>query len=539
MIYRISAILAICAALFLSSCASESKTHRDSEVFRYNESAGITSLDPAFARSQSNIWAVNQIFNGLVELNADLHVNPSIAESWTISDSGRVYQFRLREDVYFHYSPHFEDSTRRVIARDFVFSFERLRSSELASPGAWTMNLVDTLYALSDQIFVIELREAFPPFLGLLSMQYCSVVPREVVEAEGGDFGRFPIGTGPFYHKVWYENEKLVLRKNPLYFEFEENTRLPYLESIAITFVPDKQTAFLEFLKGNLDFLSGIDASYKDELLTPFGELNPKYEDRFELHRQPYLNSEYLGFNRQLPADHPLMNPKIREAINTGFDRVSMMRYLRNNIGTPAAHGFIPDGLRQPHDAKYGYDCNPERAEELLEQSGYIEMGSPEITLTTNNSYVDLCEYIQGQLKQIGLNIRVDVVPPSTLRQMMSSGKVDWFRGSWIADYPDPENYMALFYSSNSAPNGPNYTRTNEPVLDSLYRLAKQTISDSIRRSLYFQMDEIVIDRAAIVPLYYDEVLRFTPKGIIGIEGNAMNLLTLKRVRKINSPHQP
>lgn len=532
MIYRITAIIAMCTGLLLTSCKSESAKYSEADVFRYNESAGITSLDPAFARSQSNIWAVNQLFNGLVQLDSALNVLPAIAKSWSISDSGTTYRFTLRDDVYFHYSNHFEDSTRRVVADDFVYSFQRLKSEELASPGAWTMNTVDTLYAVSDSVFVIELKNAFPPFLGLMTMQYCSVVPREVVEAEGNQFGRKPVGTGPFYHKVWYENEKLVLRKNPLYFEFDNGERLPHLESVAITFVPDKQTAFLEFIKGNLDFLSGIDASYKDELLTPTGALNPKYENDFRLLRQPYLNSEYLGLNQTLPLDHPLMNVKIRQAINLGFNRVEMMRYLRNNIGTPALNGFIPKGLRQPGDPEYGYEYNPKRAEELLREAGYFEAGAPEITLSTNNSYVDLCEYIQGQLKQIGMNIRVDVVPPSTLRQMMSSGKVEWFRGSWIADYPDQENYMALFYSENHAPNGPNYTRTTDDYLDSLYLEARSIVSDSARRKLYFEMDRHVMNRAVIVPLYYDEVLRFIPNGLIGLEGNPMNLLTLKRVRK-------
>ena len=532
MIYRITLILAIGTGFLLTSCKSDPVHFSEKEVFRYNESAGITSLDPAFARSQSNIWAVNQLFNGLVQLSSELKVFPAIAQSWTISDSGRVYRFVLRDDVYFHKSIHFKDSTRIVTARDFVYSFERLRSDELASPGAWTMNAVDSIYAVSDTVLVMELKESFPPFLGLLTMQYCSVVPREVVEAEGAQFGRNPIGTGPFYHKVWYENEKLVLRKNPLYFEFDGDDRLPHLEAVAVTFVPDKQTAFLEFIKGNLDFLSGIDASYKDELLTPLGELNPKYEDRFVLLRQPYLNSEYLGFNRQLPSEHPLMNRKVRQAINSGFNREAMMRYLRNNIGTPAEYGFIPLGLRQASDPNYGFTYDPIRAERLLEESGYFESGSPEITLTTNNSYVDLCEFIQGELRQIGMNISVDVVPPSTLRQMMSTGKVEWFRGSWIADYPDPENYMALFYSENTAPNGPNYTRTNDRYLDSLYLSARNTVSDSIRRRLYFQMDEHVVDEAVIVPLYYDEVLRFAPSGLEGLEGNPMNLLTLKRVRK-------
>ena len=130
-----------------------------------------------------------------------------------------------------------------------------------------------------------------------MSMRYCSVVPKEIVEYYGNDFRSNPIGTGPFKFKLWEENVKLVLRSNELYFEIDEKGKqLPYLEAIAITFLPEKQSEFLQFAKGKLDLLNSLDASYKDELLTPTGKLRAQYADRIQLLKGPYLNSEYLGF---------------------------------------------------------------------------------------------------------------------------------------------------------------------------------------------------------------------------------------------------
>ncbi len=128
-------------------------------------------------------------------------------------------------------------------------------------------------------------------------MKYASVVPKEVVENPEIDFRSNPIGTGPFQFKLWEENVKLVLRKNPLYFEKDaEGKSLPYLEAVAITFLPDKQSGFLQFIQGKLDFISGLDPSYKDEILTQRGTLQDKYKNEVNLITGPYLNTEYLGF---------------------------------------------------------------------------------------------------------------------------------------------------------------------------------------------------------------------------------------------------
>ena len=145
---------------------------------------------------------------------------------------------------------------------------------------------------------------------------------------------------------------------------------------------------------------------------------------------------------------------------------------------------------------------------------------------------MDLCEYIQNSLQEIGLNVRVEVNPPSTHRQMVATSKLSFFRGSWIADYPDAENYLSLFYSKNFCPNGPNYTHFNNSTYDKLYEASLSETNDSLRVKLYQKMDEIIIENAVVVPLYYDKVLRFSQKNISGFESNAMNLLDLKRVDK-------
>lgn len=541
---KICNIILITATLcLLTSCGNRYNDLGGKSIFRYNESAGITSLDPAFAKDQANIWAVNQIFNGLVQFNDSLGIEPCIASRWAISGDGKTYTFYLHSDVFFHDHPLFTDRKgRRVTAKDFVYSFNRITDTKIASPGAWVFSPVEVIKgkpaftALNDTVFEIRLKQPFPPFLGLLSMQYCSVVPHEVVDYYGKDFRRNPVGTGPFYFKMWKESVKLILLKNPEYFEVEGNKRLPYLDAVAVTFIVDKQSVFMEFIKGNIDFMSGIDPNYKDELVTRHGELNPKYNDRIKLTKQAYLNTEYLGFlvdKSKTAANNPIADKKIRQAINYGFDRVKMIRYLRNNIGIPAVNGMVPDGLPSFSPGIKGYDYNPVKAAQLLAEAGYPGgKGLPPVKLMTTSSYLDICKYIQQQLTEVGIVLEIEVTPAASLREMIAQSKVSFFRGSWIADYPDAENYLSLFISRNFCPDGPNYTHFSCKKFDELYEQALTMTDDSLRYQVYRQMDSLVMDEAPVVVLYYDEVLRFTRKNIRGLGSNPMNLLKLKKVKK-------
>jgi peptide/nickel transport system substrate-binding protein len=532
---------------FITNCSPEKHTE-ELNVFRYNESRGIVSLDPAFARDQTMIWPATQLFNGLVQMDNQLNVIPSLAKSWEISEDGLVYTFYLRRDVFFHDHYMFEDGKgRRVNAQDFEYSFSRILDPEIASPGFWIFNKLDKedayhapgFKALNDSTFRIWLSEPFPPFLGILTMPYCSVIPSEFREHPNVDISEEPVGTGPFQFKLWRRDEKLILVKNPAYFERDSaGKRLPYLDGVSISFIKDKQSEFMEFLLGNIDFLSGLHAAYKDELTTRSGKLNPEYMGRFIMETQAYLNTEYLGFlhdeENEVLKDHPLNNINLRRAINFGFDRSKMLKYLRNNMGTPAVHGFLPEGL--PYHAQEnvsGFDYHPDSVWYYLEKAGYPNgEGLPPINLTTTSDYLDLCEFIQYELSRFGINIELQVATGGAYRNKLANGHLFFFRGSWIADYPDPENYLSLFYSPNQSPAGPNYTRFEDPFYDSLYMQSLQTKDPELRKEIYTQMDQFIMDRALIVPLFYDKVVRFYPQKITNFESNPLNLLVLKKVKK-------
>jgi peptide/nickel transport system substrate-binding protein len=532
---QIICYLSMCCLFFIFLyCGNDSSPDKDNLVFRYNEHANINTLDPAFARTLQDTWVANQLFNGLVQTDSDLNIIPCIAKNWTVSDDGLDYVFTLRNDVYFHKHELFgNDSTRTVVAEDFKYSFDRLRDSKVAAPGSWVLNKVDDFKAINDTIFEIKLKQPFPAFIGLLSMKYCSVVPKEIVGYYGNEFRSHPIGTGPFKFQRWEENIKLIFRRNPHYFEKDSTGKsLPYLEAIAITFLPDKQSEFLQFAQGKIDFLNSLDASYKDELLTADGLLRESYEKTVNMIRGPYLNTEYLGF--YLDSKTPeIQSVLIRKAINYGFDRKKMMIYLRNGIGNPANGGFIPIGLAG-YDESIGFTYQPEKAKQLIEQfkteSG---INNPEITLTTTNNYLSFCEFIQHELEKIGLKINVDVMPEATLRSARSNGKVDMFRSSWVADYLDAENYLSIFYSKNFAPNGSNYFHFKSKEVDSLYNKAFTIINIEERKHLYTTIDSLAMQKAIMVPLYYDEVVRFTRKNVKGLGINPINLLELKRVKKV------
>lgn len=534
----------------LSSCAGDKNDAVDNKkIFRYNESEGITSLDPAFSRNIENIWACNHLYNGLVQMDDKLNVQPCIAKNWNISEDGKTYTFHLRNDVTFHDHKLFEGGKgRTVTASDFEYSFNRILAEKVASPGTWIFNNVDyvedhnfkAFEAIDDTTFKIYLTKPFPPFLGILTMQYCSVVAKEVVEHYKNDYRTNPIGTGPFKFKMWSEGQKMVFLKNNNYFEKDaQGIHLPYIDGVSITFIKDEEVEFLKFLKGDIDFISGREGDNKEEIFTNKGKLKKDYENKITMLTHPYLNTEYLGIlvdeELDLVKNSPLKKKLIRQAINYGFDRSQMIAYLRQNIGTPATAGFVPKGLPSFNEnIVKGYDYNPEKARELLFTAGFPNgEGLPEIKLYTTAQYLDLCEFMQHQLGEVGIKVKVEILPGPTHRELVARSKLNFFRKSWIADYPDAENYLALFYSKNFTPHGPNYTHFKNFDFDKLYEMAQSETNDSIRYHYYQEMDKIVIEEAPIVPLYYDQVVRLIQKNVVNLGINPVNLLTLKEV-KIN-----
>lgn len=535
--YPLSFIL---LSIILLSCASHQ--HPDKKIFHYNEQTGIASLDPAFAKNQSIMWAIHQLYNTLVEVDDKMQFKPSLATSWELSSDNLRFTFHLRTDVYFHDDAAFANARgRRLTAPDVAYSFNRITDKNVASPGAWIFNnRVDTVngfVALDDSTFQLKLLRPFQPILGILSMQYCSIVPKEAVDKYGSRFRSHPVGTGPFKLVTWEEGQALLLTKNDHYFEKDSSGyRLPYLDGIKVTFFDSKATEFLEFQQHRLDFINDIDASFKDEILTKTGNLKKQWEGRLLLQKHNYLNIEYLGIlvdpENELVKNSPLRLQKIRQAINYGFDRRKMMLYLRNSIGTAAESGFVPAGLPSFDSAAVkGYRYDAAKARQLLAEAGFAGgKNLPPIKLLTIPVYADLASYIANELNIVGINVQVEAIQKSLLLEQTSKSQALFFRGSWIADYPDAENYLGVFYGKNPAP--PNYTRYKNPVYDDLYEQAIAEKNDSVRYKLYQQMDRMIIENAPVVPLWYDMAIHLVHTNILNFFPNSLNLLELREVKK-------
>jgi oligopeptide transport system substrate-binding protein len=532
----------LCAFISLWLISCNNHQHPDKKIFKYNEITGIASLDPAFAKNQSIMWAIHQLYNTLIEVDANMQLKPSLAKAWEFSADNKTIIFHLRNDVFFQDDACFANGKgRKLNANDVAFSFKRIIDKNTASPGAWIFNnRVDSITpftAIDDSTFQLKLQNPFQPIIGILSMQYCSIVPHEAVEKYGSSFRRHPVGTGAFAYVAWEEGQALVLKKNDHYFEKDAAGKsLPYLDGIKINFYDSKATEFLEFQQNRLDFINDIDASFKDELLTKTGNLKKEWDNTIELQKHAYLNIEYFGIladtTNALLKNSPLKLLKIRQAINYGIDRKKMMLYLRNSIGTAAESGFVPQGLPSFNaDVVKGFNYDPAKAKALLKEAGFADgKNMPEIKLLTIPIYANLASYVANELKQIGINVKVEAIQKSLLLEQTSKSQALFFRGSWIADYPDAENYLSVFYSKNPAP--PNYTRFKNDAFDKLYEQALSQTNDSLRYDLYRSMDKIIIANAPVVPLWYDMVIHLVHKNVYGFETNSLNMLELRYTKK-------
>lgn len=535
--------LAFGIILFFSSCSKQTD-NKKYKIFRYNQSEGLSSLDPAFAKNQGNIWAVSQLFNGLIELDPNMKIIPCLAEKWEISDDGLIYTFYLKKNIHFHDNEVFVGSKgREVKAEDFVYSFKRLLDKSVASPGAWIFNekVIESdscIKAVDDYTLKIFLKKPFPPMMQLLAMPYANVVPKEGVEKWGKEFRMHPIGTGPFKFKTWEEDSDLILSKNENYWKNDSlGNKLPYLDAVHVSFISDRNLAFMTFMQGKLEFISGLDENSRDMVFTNMGEIKEEFASKYNVQKIPYLNTEYLGFqlDDSLYTDktHPLLNLKVRQALNYSIDRKQLVTFIVNNIGTPGEGGMIPVALNNGIVPFIGYNYDLDKAQKLLKEAGYgKDKPVPEIKLHTISKfpYKEMAEYLQREWAKIGIKVLIEVNQVSTHLELVSQGRVNFFRASWLGDYPDPENYLTLFYSKNFSPAGPNKTHYKSNEFDKLYEQALAEQNTEKRQDLYLKMDKMAMEKAPVIILFYDQVIRITQKNIKGIKANAMNSLYLEKV---------
>ncbi len=540
-------VILILSILAISSCGSEHREKKqiNKAIFRYNIESGLNTLDPARIRQFDEFVAAKQIYNNLVTLDEDMNVVPDIAKTWTLSKDGRTYTFYLKENVKFHENECFtSEIQRKVTAEDVVYSYNRVIDPKTASSGSYIFknimkkNGFTGIEALDEHTIRITLKEPQPSFLYQLSLPYCFIVPSEAVAMYGNDFSFNPVGTGPFRLLNWARDSKIVLTKNESYFEIDiEGNKLPYLDGVTITFLKDKNIEIVEFKSGKLDMISGLSESQKDQLLELNGTLKNDLLADFYLVKKPWLYTEYLGvlMENTKAKLNPLQQKKIRQAIAYAIDMKTYISHFRNGIGQPAATGFVPMGM--PNYGQYaieGYNYDVDKAKKLLSEAGFPEgKGLSAITLSVTHSKKTICEYIVNSCADIGIKVDLVIEDQGSFNQKIAQFEANFYRKSWIADFPEAINYFQLFYGKNLYPEyGFNYTHFKNTQYDAIYEKALIENEDTIRYSYYKQLHQIIKDEAPVIPLFYGESLRFLSGNVSGIKVNSLNFLSLKTVRK-------
>jgi peptide/nickel transport system substrate-binding protein len=521
----------------LNSCSDKSQKI-PSNTFKYNLAVGLNSLDPAFAKDIAATWACSHIYERLYILDSNAELEPLLSDSFWIEPNQLHYHFHLKQGVYFHKNPCFQtsDSTRQFTAFDVAYSFRRLIDPKTASPGSWTLrNKLDSLhpFQIIDSFhIVIHLRQPNAQFLQVLSMPYCAIVPKDAIEYYGKNFRKNPVGTGAFAFKLWEDGEVLFLQKNQHYHLRDINgLALPFLDYVKVTFNENKKTELFSFEKGDLSFITGLDQNIIHQVFNQTGQLLPEWQTKAQIYKKPFLNTEYMAI-RAVDSNSILENKSIRQAINYSINRPEITQYLKYNLVLPADKGFVSAGMPNYDTNFTGYSYDLEKAKNLVKHLGYSATKKPKLELHINNSFIDMAELLANQLNRAGFEVEIKLHPADMMMQLAAQGKLGFFRRSWMADYPDAENYLACFYSKNGSP--PNYTRFSNAQYDRLYEKLITEISPPLRKQLIKQLEQILVEESPIVPIFYDQSIRLVQKNIQGLEQNVVNGLDLRRVRIVN-----
>ena len=492
-------------------------------VYRFPLPADPPTLDPMHITDTVSDTVVRRIFNGLVRFSPDLQIVPDLAENWIISDNGLKYKFFIREGVRFH-------NGREVTAEDVLYSFTRLVDSAAArDAGDMPSERAQMLFpvkgaraffegnsesftgfeAPDENTFVIHLEQQYAPFLAVLCMSNFAIVPREVVEEDWKGFAQKPIGSGPFVFDMWDHDNQIILKANRGYWDTEVK-----LDVIVFKVIPDENTRYQAFLSGDLEHAD-----------IPFGkmtEINADARLSSMVNGVTAMDMYCYGFNCEQP---PFNDKLVRLAFNHAVDKESIIRNILEGRGA-LQQTYFPPGSFYFNEKSEGYPYDPDKAKDYLDNAGYPGgEGFPEVTLNIDQQQlsVQMAAQVQEDLRQVGLKVRIDQNDWATFLDRVYAGELLFHQNTWLADYPDPDNWLYVLLETTQAGDPGNITRFSHPQFDELVREGRATVDEETRIRLYHKAEDIALAAAPWLLLYWRKNLTLVQPYVKGISITAMD----------------
>lgn len=570
---KIALAACIVSSVFLVSCGGGSgktdKTDKEAKggvyyggVFRVNETEDFRSLYPLDITEVISHRIANQVYEGLVKLNQeDLSVKPCLAEKWDVNEDATSFVFYLRKGVVFHDNACFpEGKGREIKAQDFKYCLDKVCESNPQNQMFWLFKDrvegandyyestvkksplpggVSGIKVIDDYTLQIDLSYSFAGFLNILSHSACWVYPKEAYDMYGVDMRTNCVGSGAFKIKNIKEGEAVILDRNEKYWGIDQyGNQLPYLDVVKYTFIKEKKAELMEFRRGKQEMVFRLPLEMIKEVVSEFEEAKKGGNISFEMQVVPAMSVFYYGFQHKLP---PFDNKLVRQAFNYAIDRESIVNYTLQGDGRPGIYGIVPPFKGYEYEKIEGYTFNAEKARDLFSKAGYPNgKGFPKMILQINSGggdrNVQTAEVIQKMLKEnLNIDIQIEIMQFAQHLENLETGKALFWRTGWVADYPDPENFLNLLYGKHvpaeiNEKSYINSVRYQSSEFDSLLGLALREVDAKKRMEMFRIADQQAVNDAAIMPIFYDENTRLLQTYVKNFPANAMEYRDLSEV---------
>jgi oligopeptide transport system substrate-binding protein len=521
-------------------------------MFNYNESTPVRGLFPLGITQLTSYRLAAQIYEGLVRIDAtDLSIQPALAASWEVDPTNTIYTFELRKGVRFHDDPCFTGGKgREMTGEDVLHCF-----TELCTPGprnqlSWLFQdlvlgagarinaalagreppPVKGLELLDDDRLRITLSAPSSTFLQVLAHQGCWVYPKEMVARYADDLAWHPVGTGPFMLRSIKPGSSMVFERNPGYWGTDEHgNALPFLDGLRVTFEQDRAREWEAFERGTLSYYPGPERAALEAMAT-------RPEGRPRVDTAAGLSVQFYGFSR---VQAPFTDRRVRKAFSLAIDRRALVDSLLGDMASAAERGVVPQGFADyPYDSVPQLRYDPALGQQLLREAGYASGADlPTVFLQVNNdgpAYVRVAAAVQAMLERnLGVQAVVSVLPTEQHFHRVERAKAQFWREGWVADHPDPENFLAIFYGRNAPadttePSFLNSTRYRNEAYDIRFQQAQTTIDRTERMRLLAGCERILMEDAVVLPIYHERMVRALQPWVRDLPINGMDFLQLR-----------